>query len=104
LVPALLHAGASSVVSALWKFSDEDAAVYSDLFYGEFGDGKVKGVVDLARANQKAVLSIMHKSPTLYHWGAFVLNGCWLMKPPGQSKDSQKTENKLDPHAKDAFA
>jgi len=104
LVPALLHAGASSVVSALWKFSDEDAAVYSDLFYGEFGDGKVKGVVDLARANQKAVLSIMHKSPTLYHWGAFVLNGCWLMKPPGQSKDSQKTENKLDPHAKVAFA
>ncbi|KAG8525556.1 uncharacterized protein KY384_009200 [Bacidia gigantensis] len=99
LVPSLLYAGAASTVSTLWKFLDGDAASYSEAFYEDFfggraesggvgtvGDG-VRGeagevVVDLAKANQKAVLSIMRKRPALYHWASFVLNGYWMMRMP----------------------
>ena len=97
LVPSLLYAGASSTVSTLWKFSDEDASAYSKSFYEEFlaGGAEAGGrdlnedntaaggtVIDMARANQKAVLDIMQRKPALYHWGPFVLNGCWMMKSP----------------------
>ena len=93
LVPSLLYAGASSTVSTLWPFSDADAAAYSEMFYeGFFGGGTKAGeetavespsaggvVVDLAKANQKAMLGIMQRKPALYHWAPFVLNGYWMM-------------------------
>lgn len=96
LVPSLLYAGASSTVSTLWPFSDADAAAYSESFYEEFfrGGTEVGGkmaeeissagdiVVDMAKANQKAVLGIMQRKPALYHWASFVLNGYWIMKSP----------------------
>lgn len=96
LVPSLLYAGASSTVSTLWKFSDADAAAYSESFYeGFFKGGTGAGekmaeeissagdiVVDLAKANQKAILGIMQRKPALYHWASFVLNGYWMMKSP----------------------
>lgn len=97
LVPSLLYAGASSTVSTLWPFSDADAAAYSEMFYeGFFGGGTQAGeetavgipssaggvVVDLAKANQKAVLGIMRRKPALYHWAPFVLNGYWMMTSP----------------------
>lgn len=107
LVPSLLYAGASSTVSTLWNFSDGDAAAYSDVFYRAFfreENADVEGspeeekkgeetvstsagisshlVVDLAKANQRAVLSIMDVRPALYHWAPFVLNGYWKMKTP----------------------
>ena len=37
LVPALIHHGAASVVSALWPIDDKDAAGFSDAFYDSFG-------------------------------------------------------------------
>ena len=96
LVPSLLYAGASSTVSTLWKFSDADAAAYSESFYEGFLRGDTKAgeklaeeipsagdiVVDMAKANQKAILSIMQKEPALYHWASFVLNGYWMMRSP----------------------
>lgn len=91
LVPSLLHAGASSTVSTLWRFSDADAAKYSEIFYSYFGssaagnaggEAPAAAVVDLAKANQKAVLEIMREKAGLYHWGAFVLNGYWMMTLP----------------------
>lgn len=99
LVPSLLYAGASSTVSTLWKFSDEDAAAYSESFYEAFlggGGGTEAGengaeevpsaagdiVVNMAKANQKAILGIMQKRPELYHWAPFVLNGYWMMRSP----------------------
>lgn len=40
LVPALMHHGAASVVSALWPIDDKDAAGFSDTFYDSFdGEG-----------------------------------------------------------------
>ncbi len=97
LVPSLLYAGASSTVSTLWKFSDEDAAAYSESFYeGFLGGGGTEVeekwaeeepsaghiVVNMAKANQKAILGIMQKRPELYHWAPFVLNGYWMMRSP----------------------
>ena len=96
LVPSLLYAGASSTVSTLWKFSDEDAAAYSESFYEGFLGGGTKAgdkwaeevpsagdiVVNMAKANQKAILGIMQKRPELYHWAPFILNGYWMMRSP----------------------
>ena len=102
LVPSLLYAGASSTISTLWPFSDEDAAAYSESFYEGFLEGGGEGggaeagiqgaeevppstgdiVVNMAKANQKAILGIMRKRPELYHWAPFVLNGYWMMRSP----------------------
>ena len=96
LVPSLLYAGASSTVSTLWPFLDSDAAAYSESFYEGFFRGGHKAeekvteeissagdiVVDMAKANQKAILGIMRERPALYHWASFVLNGYWMMRSP----------------------
>lgn len=85
LVPAFLYSGASSTVSTLWPFDDKDAAMYTRHFYEDFhrclqAGGEEEGLVDLAKANQKAVLAIREKRPTLYHWAPFVLNGYWMYR------------------------
>jgi CHAT domain-containing protein len=85
LVPALLYSGASSVVSALWRIDDEDASLFADVFYEEFGAGG--DPIDLARAAQKATLSILDSGRRdIYHWGSFVITGWWMIdgttKPP----------------------
>lgn len=49
----------------------------------EEGKKIARARVDLARANQKAVLAIMHKRPEMYHWAPFVLNGYWMMEVGG---------------------
>ena len=87
LVPAFLYSGASSTVSTLWPFDDNDAAMYTRHFYEEVDKllkSGQKGVVDLAKANQKAILTIMNKKPPLYHWAPFVLNGYWMLRLPGK--------------------
>ncbi|KAL8785119.1 MAG: hypothetical protein Q9195_008765 [Heterodermia aff. obscurata] len=49
LVPALMHHGAASVVSALWPIDDKDAAGFSDVFYDGF-DGPRSVEADTANA------------------------------------------------------
>lgn len=100
LVPSLFHAGASSTVSILWPFSDQDAALYSKHFYEEFegaigADGEEGAVINLAVANQRAVLKIMEQRPALYHWAPFVLNGYWMMQvaPPAREKNQAQDQN-----------
>ena len=87
LVPAFLYSGASSTVSTLWPFDDKDAAMYTRHFYEEFDKllhSGQKGVVDLAKANQRAILAIMAERPPLYHWAPFILNGYWMLRLPGK--------------------
>lgn len=87
LVSAFLYSGASSTVSALWtKIDGKDASMYSQHFYSHFkhalenkGDSRF---INLAMANQKAVLEIMDERPGLYHWAPFVLNGYWMYHIP----------------------
>lgn len=90
LVSAFLYSGASSMVSALWtRIDDMDAAMYSKHFYRHFehalenNDGR--RVINLAIANQKAVLKVMKERPNLYNWAPFVLNGYWMYRIPLQS-------------------
>lgn len=99
LVSAFLYSGAASTVSTLWSFSDSDAAAYSRCFYGEFEAAKLAetgGRVDLARANQKAVLAIMAEKPELYHWAPFVLNGYWMMRVAPDRTPDRVGEASLD--------
>ncbi|KAL8916571.1 MAG: hypothetical protein Q9208_008442 [Pyrenodesmia sp. 3 TL-2023] len=87
LVPAFLYSGAASTVSTLWPFDDADAAMYTRGFYEDFHavlkSGR-EGVVDVAKANQKAVLAVREKRPALYHWASFVVNGYWMYRLPGR--------------------
>ncbi len=77
LVPAFLYSGAASTVSALWSFSDEDAALFTRYFYEAFDVG---GRVNLAEALRRAVLRIMEVDGALYHWAPFVLTGYWMFE------------------------
>lgn len=89
LVPAFLYSGAASTVSTLWSFADADAAMYAHYFYAEFRTlfrERRNARVDLARANQNAVLKIMEQRPEMYHWAPFVLNGYWMMEIRGEKK------------------
>ena len=93
LVPAFLYSGASSTVSTLWPFDDRDAALYTRFFYEGFWKALKEGNserVDLAKANQAAVLRIMDTKPEMYHWAPFVLNGFWMMNVRG-GMDSSRT-------------
>ena len=86
LVPAFLYSGAGSTVSTLWPFDDKDAALYTRFFYEDIAailKQDRNEIVDLARANQAAVLRIMDAKPELYHWAPFILNGYWMMSVCG---------------------
>ncbi|KAF8531802.1 CHAT domain-containing protein [Trichophaea hybrida] len=76
IVPALLCAGASSVISTLWKTADNVGATFTNGFYEAFeADG---GMVDVARAFQRAVISMDEgEREPLYNWAGFVLHGYW---------------------------
>ncbi|MCJ1224379.1 hypothetical protein MMC12_001024 [Toensbergia leucococca] len=79
LVPALMYNGASSVISALWPIDDHDAALFANEFYSNFshnlsnqeGGPPETRIIDLARAAQRAVLSILDSEQgrnDLRHW------------------------------------
>ena len=88
LVPALLHAGASSTLSTLWPIKDDVGADFSKAFYGSlesgrkaalYTQGEGRGWVDLAKAFQDAVIERDEaecEAKTL-HWTAFVMHGFW---------------------------
>lgn len=93
IATALFWAGAQAVVGTLWSIDDEDGGFFGKEFYaaiweelrrgdvvgGDGGDGQ--GIVDLARAMQRAVVKLreMEGKRATYHWAAFVLNGFWLL-------------------------
>ena len=99
LTAAFHFAGAGTVIGALWKIWRVDAMRFSKTFYKELlrgmndktgtktsGDGKTvegedKGVVNIAKAYQTAVLELRKdangKFQRPYHWAGFVLHGGW---------------------------
>ncbi|KAF2679725.1 hypothetical protein K458DRAFT_490373 [Lentithecium fluviatile CBS 122367] len=108
LVPALLHSGATSVVSTLWSIRDPDGAQFARLFFesflqqceGERADplealNRLRGAlpggtetdsasfVDVALALQYAVKSMdPHGRAPLLGWAGFVLHGFWQFSLP----------------------
>lgn len=86
LSTALYYAGATSVISTLWKIDNEDGIAFMEAFYRcLLQEKRVCGarVLDLSRVMQKAVnalremdgVGLSDRSP--YRWAAFSLNGFW---------------------------
>ncbi|KAH0566063.1 hypothetical protein GP486_000528 [Trichoglossum hirsutum] len=84
VVSALLRQGAASAVSTLWETHDDDATIFSRVFYEDFGTspGLRTQVIHYAKAAQKASLAILDSEgrSNLYHWAPFVFHGCWLSR------------------------
>ena len=104
LSTALMFAGATSIVAALWSIDMDDAATFQEAFYDEVitqsrsnhnqqedavedkrGGDELRKYLDLAVAVQKAVLRTMvnetGKVRAPYHWAGFFLQGCWNKFP-----------------------
>ncbi|KAL6717720.1 hypothetical protein ACLMJK_005635 [Lecanora helva] len=100
LSTALLYAGASSILSALWDIRMEDAHEFQEAFYealveqacseditkgNETGADSSKRMLDLAKVVQTAMLKVSvdqdgnRRAP--YHWAAFMLQGYWTALP-----------------------
>ena len=90
LSTALYYAGATSVVSTLWKIDNDDAIAFMRGFFrclcqegSTCAGGGGTGVLDLARVMHKAVGALMEMDGAVssesspYRWAAFSLNGFW---------------------------
>ena len=101
LVPALLHAGASSTLSTLWPIKDQAGAGFSKAFYGSLERARKaavqsrdqgRGWIDLAKVFQEAVIERDNelKNQRL-HWTAFVMHGFWQLWMPSMDGDEAAT-------------
>lgn len=93
IIPALLHAGATSVLGCLWPIKSRSGRIFSKAFYDELLRDRVevkdtgfKDVFQLARAVMSAAkkmaageLGDEFKQP--YHWASFSLHGLWYLQP-----------------------
>jgi CHAT domain-containing protein len=95
LTTAFHYAGASSIISTLWKIMNADGSEFSEAFYGalaeqepetEVVDGRNIKVLNLAKDMQRAVLKVWkNEDGTLsapYHWAGFTLHGFWTFPKP----------------------
>jgi CHAT domain-containing protein len=96
LSTAFHYAGASSIVSTLWKIVNHDGVEFSEAFYealwkqvSDVANEKEKGgkvLLNLATAMREAVMKVRQneygslKAP--YHWAGLVLHGYWLFPCP----------------------
>lgn len=88
IIPALLYAGATSVIGTLWPVESPAARRFSELFYSNLrvqrnASPQRKGMVlNLALALRSSVCEMMRrenadtKAPV--HWAPYVLHGCWF--------------------------
>ncbi|KAL7770058.1 hypothetical protein ACKLNR_001442 [Fusarium oxysporum f. sp. zingiberi] len=98
IVTALLCAGAGSVLGTIWPTASRTGRCFTDEFYTNILEqqkrsidvstdvGGHAAIIDLAEVSQRAVLALRRNIDTRhpYHWGAFVLHGCWFMSQRGQ--------------------
>jgi CHAT domain-containing protein/tetratricopeptide (TPR) repeat protein len=89
VISALLYAGATSALGALWPVDSQTARKFSELFYADLhnqiqtnADPSAPQVLDLAQALRRTVCEMMRKENTEtkspIHWAAYVLHGCWF--------------------------
>jgi CHAT domain-containing protein len=107
LVPALLHAGASSTISTLWPIADKDGANFSDIFFDSFIDQclqnmvenvseqKSASFVDIALALQTAAVEMEAGYEPLVRWAGFILHGFWQF--PLSRDDAHRLRQKYGP-------
>ena len=65
LVPALMHHGAASTISALWPIDDKHAAAYSDAFYDSFRP--IEDKLSSTRTHQNEPAANSEPSNTAFH-------------------------------------
>ena len=70
LTRAFFFAGAPSVVSSLWKVSDQSTTLLMERFYTHIKAGMGK-----AEALRQAQIDVRSEYPNPYYWAAFVLSG-----------------------------
>ncbi|KAH7151659.1 CHAT domain-containing protein [Fusarium sp. MPI-SDFR-AT-0072] len=80
IVPALLVAGACSVLATLWPIPSTAGHKFSESFYryslAKEAQGQISGKIDLARAVQKATLDILDiYGENSSNWAPFALQG-----------------------------
>ena len=86
LVPALLCAGAASVLGTLWPIESETGRTFSRHFYAsvetQLGEAEASGTdaINLARAVGEAVGEVRKWRTDPYSWAAFVLHGAPLYR------------------------
>ena len=89
IIPALLQAGATSILGCQWPIDSRAGRAFSDAFYqelsryGSMGDEGSNGVLHLAKALQRTVgrmsrgeLGVQYKQA--YYWAPFALHGLWF--------------------------
>ena len=70
LTRTFLLAGANTVVSSLWKVSDDSTALLMGEFYGRMRQG-----VATAQAMREAALTVRKTFPQPFYWAPFVVTG-----------------------------
>lgn len=84
-IPALLFAGATSVLGTLWPVESREARVFSEEYYRQLGAqverqkaaGKGRVVLDLVAALKGTVAHLMEKG-TPGDWAGYILYGSWF--------------------------
>ncbi|MCJ1467185.1 hypothetical protein MMC07_005808 [Pseudocyphellaria aurata] len=86
LVPALLHSGASSTISTLWKIPGTAGARFTEAFYRHFLQERNAlphgGFINLAIVFQRAVRDVKQVD-SMRHWSCLVIHGFWSFFVPG---------------------
>lgn len=85
LITAMLVAGASSIIGTLWEIASETARTFAERFTHELIDASGSGMIDLAVALQRTVISLKQDYNTRlpYHWAPFVLHGSYFSRNTG---------------------
>ncbi|KAK6523486.1 hypothetical protein TWF281_001467 [Arthrobotrys megalospora] len=91
VIPAVLAAGAASVIATMWPTDSESGLKFGEVLYedrklnggveGEEGNTETgRKTWDIARAVRKAMLEIKNREETSapYYWAPFALHGAWL--------------------------
>jgi CHAT domain-containing protein len=87
LIPALLYAGATSVLGSLWPIPSSTGRMFSEKFYSslqrqinDYQAGSHPCVLNIAVAVRDAVREMMNtkESKAPFFWAPFVLHGAWF--------------------------
>lgn len=93
IIPALLYAGATSVLGCQWPIDSRAGRAFSEAFYQEVASRQTGGAVNLASALRSTVMRMRRgdlgaEFKQAYYWAPFVLHGLWLF-PAGYQAPPQ---------------
>ncbi|KAF3933854.1 hypothetical protein ABW19_dt0201657 [Dactylella cylindrospora] len=81
IIPALMAAGAASVIATFWPTDSDTGLEFAELLYEDRRQCDERDKIwNIAKGVQKAVVEIMGNEETKapYYWASFGLHGAWL--------------------------